>query len=539
MKKIALLSLLATCFLTSKAQMTTTTGMTALQYVQNVLLGGGVTVSNVTYTGYNNAIGEFNIAGATNLGMTNGLVLTTGSVLANDPLGFGGGTDGPHGPNNSTGAGIDNNQPGDTYLTSIAGANTFNRAILEFDFIPVGDTVKFNYVFGTEEYMEYVTGGYADVFAFVLSGVTTPLPAINIAQIPGTGQPVTALTVNANSNAQYYVDNETPQGQTVQYDGFTVVLTAQHAVICGETYHIRIMIADALDGAVDAGVFLEAGSFGSSGVSITASSVTGGSTIAEGCGTAIFTFERPDATGDFTINFDIGGTATPGIDYTAVPDSIIIPAGQTTGSISVDAFTDILVEGQETITFYIIYQNGCGNDTVQATIYIDNVEPIQIVASATEEICTDALEFALLASNATGGYGPLTYIWDNGGGFGDSVMVAPPETTTYTVTVTDTCGNSETASVTVIVNCDIIVPNVFTPNGDGINDFFIVKYLDDYPNSRLVVYNRWGKMVYENSNYQNNWDGDGVADGTYYFIVTPSDPEQEEQHGHMTILREK
>ncbi|MFZ5555076.1 MAG: choice-of-anchor L domain-containing protein [Bacteroidota bacterium] len=518
------------------AQMTTTTGMTPLQYVQNVLLGGGVTVSNVTYTGYANAIGEFSITGPTNLGMSNGLVMTTGTAMSNDPTY--GANMGPHGPNNAPGAGADNMQPGDPYLTGLAGTQTFNAAILEFDFMPVGDTVKFNYVFGTEEYMEWISGGFADVFAFVLSGVSTPLSPVNIAQIPSTGQPVTALNVNANVNPQYYVDNETPPGQTVQYDGFTVVLEAKHAVICGETYHIKIMIADAIDGAVDAGVFLEAGSFGSEGVNITAASITGGTTIAEGCGTAIFTFERPDTTGNFVFNFDIGGTATMGTDYTSVPDSVIISQGQTSTSITVDAFTDALNEGQETITFFIIYQNGCGNDTVQATIYIDNVEPLVLQTSPPAEICTDAGESASLSVTATGGYGPYSYVWDNGAGNNSTATVSPPNTTYYTVTVSDTCGNSVTSSpIEVLVQCDIIVPNVFSPNGDGVNDFFEVLYLDDYPNSKLVVYNRWGKIIYENANYQNNWNAKDVAEGTYYFILTPSDPEQGERHGHVTILR--
>lgn len=537
MKKHLLTFLLIYCSLAVNAQMTTTTGMTPTQYVQNVLLGGGVTVSNVTYTGYANAIGEFSIAGATNLGMTNGLVMTTGTAMLNDPTY---GTNmGPHGPNLSTGAGADNMQPGDAYLTSVAGAQTYNAAILEFDFTPVGDTVKFNYVFGTEEYMEWITGGFADVFAFVLSGVTTPLAPVNIATLPSTGQPVTALNVNANVNPQYYVDNEIPPGQTVQYDGFTVVLEAKHAVICGETYHIKLMIADALDGAVDAGVFLEAGSFGSEGVTITAASVTGGTTIAEGCGNAIFTFERPDTTGNFTFNFDITGSAQMGIDYTNVPDSIIIQQGQTSATITVDAFTDGISETQETITFFIIYQNGCGNDTVQATIYIDNVSPLSIQTGPASEICTDALEVANLTAEATGGYGPLTYFWDQGGGYGDSVFVAPPNTTNYMVTVNDTCGNSDSAYLEIIVQCDVQVPNVFTPNQDNINDVLEFKYLEDYPNSVLKIYNRWGKMIYENENYQNNWNGDDAAEGTYYFILTVSDPEQGIKQGYFTLLREK
>jgi len=148
------------------AQMTTTTGMSPANYVQNVLLGGGVTVSNVSYTGYANAIGEFSITGANNLGMSNGLVMTTGTAMLNDPTY--GPNMGPHGPNNTSGAGTDNATPGDPYLTALAGITTYNAAILEFDFVPNGDTISFNYVFGTEEYMEWITGGFADVFAFVL-----------------------------------------------------------------------------------------------------------------------------------------------------------------------------------------------------------------------------------------------------------------------------------------------------------------------------------------------------------------------------------
>lgn len=224
--------------------------------VQNVLLGTGVTATNITFTGAFNAtykaIGSFNVVGGNNLGINSGVVLTTGVVT---------GVNGPSGPNNASGSGIDNLEPGNAYLTSVAGVTTENAAILEFDFVSQSDSIKFKYVFGTDEYMEYVSGNYADVFAFVLSGVTVLMPAHNIALIPGTTTPVTAINVNANSNSQYYVDNENPAGPVCEYDGFTTVLTAREAVQCGQTYHIKLMVADAIDGIVDAGVFLEAGSF--------------------------------------------------------------------------------------------------------------------------------------------------------------------------------------------------------------------------------------------------------------------------------------
>jgi Secretion system C-terminal sorting domain len=254
------------------AQLTTSNTSSPAQIVNNVLLGGGITASNVTFTGYNNAIGTFSVSGTNNLGMSSGVVMTTGTILDNDTI-FGSGF-GPQGPNNSPGSspfigsGVDNGQPGDAYLTTLAGTNTYNAAILEFDFVPQSDSIQLKYVFGTDEYMEWITGGFADVFAFVVTGVTVNHPATNVGLLPGTNMPVTALNVNLNNNTQYYVDNgdgtgtgTAPDGPTVQYDGFTVVLTAKDTVTCGQTYHIKLMVADAIDGAVDAGVFLKAGSF--------------------------------------------------------------------------------------------------------------------------------------------------------------------------------------------------------------------------------------------------------------------------------------
>lgn len=534
MKKIFIISIFAACFNAAFTQMTTTV-LPPLQVAQT-LVGSGVTISNVVYTGDPNALGIFSINGPTNLGMNQGVVMTTGTVLNNG--------NGPHGPNNSTGSGEDNGQPGDPYLTSIAGANTFNRAILEFDFIPVGDTVKFEYVFGTEEYMEWITGGFADVFAFVLSGVTTPLSPVNIALIPNTSTPVTALNVNANVNPQYYVDNENPPGQTVQYDGFTTVLTAKHHVICGETYHLKMMIADALDGVVDAGVFIKAGSLSSNSISITAASVTGGSTIAEGCGAAVFTFTRPDTTGNFWINFNVGGTATPGSDYSPVPDSIMIPSGQNSTTLLINAFTDGVPEGQETVTFFIIYNNGCGNDTVQATIYIDNVEPITLTVGPGAEICTANGESAPLSVTATGGYGPYTYVWSNNAGTTPNVTVSPATTTSYTVTVTDTCNNSTTsAPIEIVVLCDMLIPNVFSPNEDGVNDAFFIINLEQWPGTKVEIYNRWGSLVYMKENYQNDWKGTHyksgakLADGVYYYVVTEPGGKQGPFNGTVTIFR--
>jgi hypothetical protein len=174
MKKHFLVIVFATLSCFGYAQLTTTAS-TAANLVQNVLLGAGITATNITYTGYANSIGAFSSPAVDNLGLTSGVILTTGSIISNDPIDvFGFSETGPFGPS-SNDQSVDVETPGDAILDAISGDQTFNAAVLEFDFIPQSDTVKFRYIFGSEEYNEYVGTQWNDVFAFILSGVTTTL----------------------------------------------------------------------------------------------------------------------------------------------------------------------------------------------------------------------------------------------------------------------------------------------------------------------------------------------------------------------------
>jgi gliding motility-associated-like protein len=430
-------------------QITTYTNLTPSQLVQNVLLGPGVIASNITYTGDANAIGKFTggLVGTIPLGFDSGVVMTTGTVLNNGM--------GPQGPNNSTGAGTDNLQPGDTYLDGVANANTFNAAVLEFDFIPMADSVKFRYVFGTDEYMEYVSGGFADVFAFVLSGVTVSLAPTNIALIPNTSTPVTALNVNANINSQYYVDNENPPGACVQYDGFTTVLTAQYPVQCGETYHIRLAIADALDGIVDAGVFLEAGSFTVGTVEVAAEisyGSTNDSTLYEGCGQACLTGSTSQAD---TIQLTVGGTAVNGTDFIPqLPSQLIFQPGQDSIVLCIQAVQDNVFESLETLILSTTVSGPCFQSATNgATIYLSDAMPIDVFAGNDTAFCSS--NPLTLTANVTGGIMPYTYQWSTGATT-PSITVQPTQTTSYIVQVTDPCGTP--------AGFDTVT--VFLPNND-------------------------------------------------------------------------
>lgn len=426
----------------SQAQITTSNALTPQQLVQNVLLGPGITASNITYTGYANAIGSFvgGNSGTPVLGIDSGIVMTNGTVLANDPN-YGSGF-GPQGPNNSSGAGVDNGAPGDPYLDGVANASTYNACVLEFDFVANADSVKFNYVFGTDEYMEYVSGGFADVFAFVLSGVSVSLAPTNIALIPNTTTPVTALNVNANVNPQYYVDNENPPGTTVQYDGFTTVLTAQYPIQCGETYHIKLACADALDGIVDGGVFLQAGSFTTGTVNLSTEISYGSNndtTLYEGCGQACVILSRTGSTAlADTVNLSVGGTATNGVDFIpALPSQLIFQPGQDSIVICVSAVQDNLTEGLETLILNSNVTGPCVQSVTSLTLYLSDANPIVVDAGNDTALCNAAP--VSIYAGGTGGIEPYSYLW-NTGATTQFITVQPTQTTSYIVTVSDPCG---------------------------------------------------------------------------------------------------
>lgn len=130
------------------------------------------------------------------------------------------------------------------------------------------------------------------------------------------------------------------------------------------------------------------------------------------------------------------------------------------------------------------------------------------------------------------GTNQVIYSWDFGDG---NAALGPQQTYTYadtgTYNVTYVVTNSEGCLDTLIselkVIGDVIVPNVFSPNGDGKNDFFVIGNLEAFKNPAIWIYNRWGKLLYSSDNYQNNWDGEENPDGTYFFVLLLNDPEKE------------
>ena len=518
--------------------------------INNVLLGGGVSANNVTYQGDPIQVGFFNAINS-NLGIDSGVVLSTGDIIDLDPNGFGSGN-------------IPFSTNSDPDLLNIANSvpplinqpfnvsDIFDVATLEFDFIPNSDTLSFNYVFGSNEYLTWINSEYNDVFGFFISGPgisgpysspsSFPNGSINIANVPNSSPPlpITISSVNNLLNSQYYIDNQSTFPQTISCNGFTTSFTATTVVQCGEIYHIRLALADGSDANLDSWVFLEAGSFSSNGsVSVSSGIANSDTLLYEGCNAAYFTFDRPDASNDFVVYFDVGGTATPSLDYPEISDSLIIPAGQFSDTLFIYPNLDTISESTETVVLNVIYERCSGSfDTTTANIYISDYPPLFLSLPDSLNICSELFESAMIQSEWGGGIEPKSLIWSNGANQ-DSIIVSPDSTQYFILNIVDGC-NQEISDSTLVWNqCPIENINVFTPNSDGINDFFVPVNLDDYPNPSVLIYNRWGKLVYVNEDYQNDWtgthyeSGDKLKEGIYYYIV---DPESKKYNYNSTLI---
>ncbi len=117
-------------------------------------------------------------------------------------------------------------------------------------------------------------------------------------------------------------------------------------------------------------------------------------------------------------------------------------------------------------------------------------------------------------------------------------LLSYPDTGVRKVTliVTSELGCSDTLSSTFYIIDKPFVPNAFSPGGDGFNDYLKIPFLNGYPGNNVVIFNRWGKKVYEAKDYKNDWNGDELPSGTYFYVVSAPLLENDLK-GTITLIR--
>lgn len=415
------------------------------------LTGKGVVILNPTSDCGARGIGTY-VADPSIMPIEEGLVLTTGLALdiidsasqnMNRPMG-----------------GLN-----DPDLDSILQTSTTNdKCVLEFDLIPIGDTISFNYIFASEEYPDFNCATFNDVFGFFISGpgINGPFSnnSKNIALIPGTNTPVSINTVNdgtinsvdadssyclnIDSNwldyTKYYVDNQ--NSEHLVFDGRTVPLQAVVQVNPCDTYHLKLAIGEGYDGYFDSGVFLEKESISSNKVNVASN---GGSQIieegVEGCFPVSLHFERKlkSQKTEEEVHYNIFGSATREVDYTGLPDSVILLPHQQDTTITIQVIEDNIPEATETIVIKIKNDVECANDNFDSIL-------INLVDSADFQLPFN-LDEATLCDNSTAPHqiteledSIIQFLWEGGDGIScDTCLNAtffPSDTATFTLNLT-------------------------------------------------------------------------------------------------------
>lgn len=245
----------------------------------------------------------------------------------------------------------------------------------------------------------------------------------------------------------------------------------------------------------------------------------------------------------YTINTNVnsgtsGNPATPfTYAWTELPNGNPAPGINNNSSYTTTAST--------TSTFVVTVNGDCAfaqSDTVVVRNLVDDLSVSILNSSVT---CPNT-PFEL-NTTSTNGYQPYSFAWTidtNPSVIGNNNLLSytsPNEQGNYTITfnVTDSCGYTRSATQVIVVlpPCSVEIPNVITPNGDGVNETFKIKNIELFPNTVVIIFDRWGRKIYESSNYQNDWKADGLSNGTFFYVIEV--PNDKKYTGFISVFKDK
>jgi len=395
--------------------------------------GSCLEATNAQILGNNISIGQY-VGAEDILSLNSGIVLSTGDInMIPLPSDFFAST-------NTGGFGFDND------LANIVSANVNDVVYLEFDLAIPNDTLlEFVYSFASEEYCEFSTSNFNDVFGFFVSGpgISGPFTngAENIAVLPDNS-PTMVNGVNQFINTDLFIANgfDCPPPyfapSELAFDGFTTTFIASIDLLGGETYHFRIAIGDTGDNVFDSAVFIE--SLNQSDFIVDYIFPSEDNIIYEECSQVVEVIVNrgPSTSIDqdlvIPLHLDPSSTATEGVDFNTLPDVITIPAGENSVVFPILAISDDLTEGIETI--YLDF----GLCSTLELISISDVDLLVNTAGIYDNCNSNNYVFY---GATAGGAAPYTEVWtiDNGTISGNSVTITADAI--LTLSSTDACGS--------------------------------------------------------------------------------------------------
>lgn len=226
-----------------------------------------------------------------------------------------------------------------------------------------------------------------------------------------------------------------------------------------------------------------------------------------------------DADGSISL-FIEGGTAPYQVQWSSgETDPTLLDLFPGTYEYSITDVNNCMTEGSEEIT--------------------GPTDSLQIEVAVIDESCYGNAD-GTIEVIANGGTSPYQYNWPNGA---TTASLEQLTSGNYLLSLTDDNNCIKIVPISVEVACEALeIYEVITPNGDGQNDFWIIEGIQDFPTNELVIYNRWGEVVFETQSYDNSWagidkSGNTLPFGAYYYILKLNDASGKTLTGSVTVLR--
>ena len=557
-KKLFILVALLCCIAQLCAQnisVVSAAGQSPNTFVNTALAGKGVYLFNARFSNSaanisTDQIGLFYANGFPDFSMDSGIVMTTGDISV------------APGPNNvSSASGPINGCYSDPQMDLLATSTVYGCATLDFDFVGLTDYISFMYTFASEEYPEFVCSNFNDVFAFFVTGpdpVTLEERTWNVAIIPET---VTDSTPNGIAVAINTVNPGAPSGSTpvdgciedysgyyiansndtagVQYDGYTVKLTAETSIVPCALYHMHLSVCNVGDNSYDSGVFLEYGSFNSPTTQL-GFEQDGFDTVRVGCSTRVPLDMSNSAYEDGLVHVTYGGDAVYGRDFICMSDSGVAQDGTNSFYISRNElhYLELMgvrgttLTGPKYIHLYLEtsvcpeYPDLKVYDTMHFVMTPTDEMRLRDTAITADYLCTE------VGVSVASGKPPYTFQWipeDNlADPYAQTTAAFISESSVYHVVATDGYGcGVDTATVTITINnpplgvneAEGVAVKIYPNPVDGVLNVEAEGILS------VELFDTKGQKVYVSEGRVNHLaiDTEVLASGMYYLRVATAE----------------